>query len=164
MDNGYDIVVIYLAFCLDVAQGPMNGALSETRTHSCWFAYLTCKTLLHPRCPWRVLYIYIYIYIYDGCPVGFERYHLLYLMSFFKQWSFFVASSFLSCSFLHSPIYSFVVKNKHENSFCARVPLFNVNGCRKHELALLILMEFTTSSFTHPWVQLLRAKLLLSNS
>ena len=31
-------VVISEAFCLDVAQGRMNGALNETRIHSCSFA------------------------------------------------------------------------------------------------------------------------------
>ena len=33
-----DQEVIYLAFCLDVAQGRMNGASDETRTHSRRFA------------------------------------------------------------------------------------------------------------------------------
>ena len=32
------IVVIYKALCFDVAQGQMNGAPNETRTHSCRFA------------------------------------------------------------------------------------------------------------------------------
>ena len=31
-------VVIYVALCFDVAQGQMNGAPIETRTHSCRFA------------------------------------------------------------------------------------------------------------------------------
>ena len=35
------IVVIYEALCFDVAQGRMNEALNETRTHSCGFASLT---------------------------------------------------------------------------------------------------------------------------
>ena len=35
-------VVIYYAFCLDVAQGHMNGAPNETRTHPCRFASLAC--------------------------------------------------------------------------------------------------------------------------
>ena len=34
--------VIYKAFCFDVAQGRMNGAPNETRTHSCRFASLAC--------------------------------------------------------------------------------------------------------------------------
>ena len=33
---------IYLAFCLDVAQGPMKGAPNETRTHSCRVASRAC--------------------------------------------------------------------------------------------------------------------------
>ena len=36
------IVVIYEALCFDVAQGQMNGAPNETRTHSCRFASLVC--------------------------------------------------------------------------------------------------------------------------
>ena len=35
-------IVIYKAFCFDVAQGRMNGAPNETRTHSCRFASLAC--------------------------------------------------------------------------------------------------------------------------
>ena len=35
-------VVIYKALCFDVAQGRMNGAPTETRTHSCRFASLAC--------------------------------------------------------------------------------------------------------------------------
>ena len=35
-------VVIYKALCFDVAQGRMNGAPNETRTHSCRFASLAC--------------------------------------------------------------------------------------------------------------------------
>ena len=31
-------IVIYKALCFDVAQGQMNGAPNETRTHSCRFA------------------------------------------------------------------------------------------------------------------------------
>ena len=35
-------MVIYKALCFDVAQGRMNGAPNETRTHSCRFACLAC--------------------------------------------------------------------------------------------------------------------------
>ena len=35
-------IVIYKALCFDVAQGRMNGAPDETRTHSCRFASLAC--------------------------------------------------------------------------------------------------------------------------
>ena len=35
-------VVIYWAFCLDVAQGLMKGVPNETRTHSCRFASRAC--------------------------------------------------------------------------------------------------------------------------
>ena len=35
-------VVIYEALCFDVAQGQMNGAPNETRTHSCRFTSLVC--------------------------------------------------------------------------------------------------------------------------
>ena len=35
-------IVIYEAFRFDVAQDQMNGARSETRTHSCRFASLAC--------------------------------------------------------------------------------------------------------------------------
>ena len=35
-------VVIHEALCFDVAQGQMNGAPNETRTHSCRFASLVC--------------------------------------------------------------------------------------------------------------------------
>ena len=35
-------VVIYLAFCLDVAQGLINVAPNETRTHYCLFASQAC--------------------------------------------------------------------------------------------------------------------------
>ena len=35
-------IVIYEALCFDVAQGRMNGAPNETRTHSCRFARLSC--------------------------------------------------------------------------------------------------------------------------
>ena len=31
-------IVIYKALCFDVAQGRLNGASNETRTHSCRFA------------------------------------------------------------------------------------------------------------------------------
>ena len=34
--------VIYKALCFDVAQGRINGAPNETRTHSCRFASLAC--------------------------------------------------------------------------------------------------------------------------
>ena len=37
-----NIIVIYKALCLDVAQGQMNGVPNETRTHSCRFASLAC--------------------------------------------------------------------------------------------------------------------------
>ena len=33
---------IYEAFCLDVAQGHMEGAPNETRTHLCRFASRAC--------------------------------------------------------------------------------------------------------------------------
>ena len=36
------VVVIYKAFCLDVAQGHINGAPNETRTFLCRFASLVC--------------------------------------------------------------------------------------------------------------------------
>ena len=36
------ILVIYKALCFDVAQGQMNGAPNETRTHSCRFASPAC--------------------------------------------------------------------------------------------------------------------------
>ena len=36
------IIVIYKALSFDVAQGRMNGAPNETRTHSCRFASLAC--------------------------------------------------------------------------------------------------------------------------
>ena len=39
--NGVGIV-IYEALCFDVAQGRMNGAPNETRTHSCRFASQAC--------------------------------------------------------------------------------------------------------------------------
>ena len=35
-------VVIYEGLYFDLAQGQMNGAPNETRTHSCRFASLTC--------------------------------------------------------------------------------------------------------------------------
>ena len=35
-------ILIYKALSFDVAQGRMNGAPNETRTHSCWFASLAC--------------------------------------------------------------------------------------------------------------------------
>ena len=42
-------IVIYKAFCLDVAQGRMNGAPNETRTHTYRFASQACKPLHYPR-------------------------------------------------------------------------------------------------------------------
>ena len=36
------VVVIYEGLYFDLAQGQMNGAPNETRTHSCRFASLTC--------------------------------------------------------------------------------------------------------------------------
>ena len=36
------IIVIYEGLYFDLAQGQMNGAPNETRTHSCRFASLTC--------------------------------------------------------------------------------------------------------------------------
>ena len=36
------VVVIYEALYFDVAQGQMNGAHNETRTHSCKFVSLAC--------------------------------------------------------------------------------------------------------------------------
>ena len=38
----FDLIIIYKALCFDVAQGRMNGAPNETRTHSCRFASLAC--------------------------------------------------------------------------------------------------------------------------
>ena len=35
-------ILIYKALCFDMAQGRMNGAPIETRTHSCRFASLAC--------------------------------------------------------------------------------------------------------------------------
>ena len=35
-------VIIYEALCFDVAQGRLNGAPNETRTHSCRFASQAC--------------------------------------------------------------------------------------------------------------------------
>ena len=41
----YEVVVsIYEALCFDVAQGQVNGAPNETRTHSCRFA--TCEVVV----------------------------------------------------------------------------------------------------------------------
>ena len=37
-----DFIVISEALCFDVAQGRMNGAPNETRTHSYRFASLAC--------------------------------------------------------------------------------------------------------------------------
>ena len=42
LNTEYYKVVIYKALCFDVAQGRMNGAPNETRTHSCRFASLAC--------------------------------------------------------------------------------------------------------------------------
>ena len=36
------VAVIYEGLYFDLAQGQMNGAPNETRTHSCRFASLTC--------------------------------------------------------------------------------------------------------------------------
>ena len=38
----YWLLVIYKALCFDVAQGRMNRAPNETRTHSCRFASQAC--------------------------------------------------------------------------------------------------------------------------
>ena len=38
----YTMIVIYKALCFDVAQGRMNWAPNETRTHSCRLASLAC--------------------------------------------------------------------------------------------------------------------------
>ena len=54
-------VVIYEGLYFDLAQGQMNGAPNETRTHSCRFASLTCKPLHHQRCP-TVASVMIIIY------------------------------------------------------------------------------------------------------
>ena len=35
-------IVIYKALCFDVTQGRINGALKETRTHTCRCASLAC--------------------------------------------------------------------------------------------------------------------------
>ena len=40
--HGCLLEVIYKALCFDVAQGRMNGAPNETRTHLCRFASLAC--------------------------------------------------------------------------------------------------------------------------
>ena len=44
-------IVIYKVLCFNVAQGQINGAPNETRTHSCRFARPACKPLHHQRCP-----------------------------------------------------------------------------------------------------------------
>ena len=36
------LVVIYEDLCFNVAQGQMNGAPNETRTHACMFASRVC--------------------------------------------------------------------------------------------------------------------------
>ena len=38
----HTLIVIYEGLYFDLAQGQMNGAPNETRTHSCRFASLTC--------------------------------------------------------------------------------------------------------------------------
>ena len=38
----FQVYVIYKALCFDVAQGRMNGAPIETRTHPCRSASLAC--------------------------------------------------------------------------------------------------------------------------
>ena len=43
---------IYKGFCLDVAQGHMNGAPHETRTHSWRSANQSCLPLHDPRRLW----------------------------------------------------------------------------------------------------------------
>ena len=40
--NFKGVIVIYKALCFDAAQGRMNGAPNEARTHSCRFASLAC--------------------------------------------------------------------------------------------------------------------------
>ena len=40
--NDSRLIVIYEGLYFDLAQGQMNGAPNETRTHSCRFASLTC--------------------------------------------------------------------------------------------------------------------------
>ena len=40
--TGWGDKIIYKALCFGVAQGQMNGAPNETRTHSCRFASLSC--------------------------------------------------------------------------------------------------------------------------
>ena len=42
LSMGLLLVVIYEGLYFDLAQGQMNGAPNETRTHSCRFARLTC--------------------------------------------------------------------------------------------------------------------------
>ena len=42
------VIVIYEALCFDVAQGRMNGAPNETRTHACRFASQACSYLPTP--------------------------------------------------------------------------------------------------------------------
>ena len=51
-------VVIYKAFCLDVAQGHTNGAPNETRTHSWRFASLACYILHHLRRPRSMMWVF----------------------------------------------------------------------------------------------------------
>ena len=41
-NHDFEAIVIYEALCFDVAQGRMNGAPNETRTHSCRFASQVC--------------------------------------------------------------------------------------------------------------------------
>ena len=45
------IIVIYKVFCLDVAQGRMDGALNETQTHSWRFVSQACQPLHYLRRP-----------------------------------------------------------------------------------------------------------------
>ena len=49
-------IVIYEALCFDVAQGWLNGAPNETRTHSCRFASQARKPLHYPRCPYWAMF------------------------------------------------------------------------------------------------------------
>ena len=48
-----------LSFCLDVAQGHVNGAPSEIRIHSGTFPCLACKLLHHLRRPQIIVNILI---------------------------------------------------------------------------------------------------------
>ena len=44
-------IIIYEAFCLDVAQGRMNGAPNETRTHSLQVCSSSLLTITLPETP-----------------------------------------------------------------------------------------------------------------